>query len=127
MPSSRRRSGDLGSYQRCSAGPPQWTLANNGSPTRNRRPRRDNWRLSTNLYLADSMEEAVEDISAGMLTEAREYGFYLFGKAGYEAYPGQPAEEMTAQQIIDQRQWIVGDPDYCIRRIKELEETSGGG
>ena len=87
---------------------------------------RDSWRLSTNIYLAESMDEALNDVSAGILNDARQYFFNTGGKASYEAYPGQPAEEITVEQIIEQRNWIIGDPDYCVRRIKELEEASGG-
>ena len=75
---------------------------------------RDNWRLSTTIYLADSMEEA------------RGYFFNTGGKATYEAYPGQPAEDITLDQIIDKRKWIIGDPDYCVRRIEEVQEATGG-
>ena len=88
---------------------------------------RDDWRLGNiAIHLADSTEEAVADISEGLMREARGYFFNSGGKVTFEAYPGQPAEEITAEQIIEQRQWIVGDPDYCVRRIRELEETTGG-
>ena len=87
---------------------------------------RQEWRLSTNIYLAESMEEALNDVSAGILNDARQYFFNIGAKPTYEAYPGQPADEITAEQIIDQRKLIVGDPDYCVRRIKELEEATGG-
>ncbi len=87
---------------------------------------RDDWRLSTNIYLADSNEEALKDVSEGVLNDARQYFFNTGGKVTYEAYPGQPAEEITVDQIIEQRKWIIGDPDHCVRRIKELEDASGG-
>ena len=88
---------------------------------------RDDWRLgNVPIYVADSMEEAVEDIRAGAMNEVRSYFFHSGNKPTYEAYPGQPAEEITLEQIIDMRKWIIGDPDYCVRRIKELEEATGG-
>ena len=87
---------------------------------------RQEWRLSTNIYVAESMEEALNDVSAGILNDARQYFFNIGAKPTYEAYPGQPADEITAEQIIDQRRLIVGDPDYCVRRIRELEEATGG-
>ena len=87
---------------------------------------RQEWRLSTNIYVADTMDEALNDVSTGILNEVRQYFFNIGAKATYEAYPGQPADEITAEQIIEQRNWIIGDPDHCIRRIKELEEATGG-
>ena len=87
---------------------------------------RDDWRLSTSIYLADSMDEAIADVSHGIMEEARGYFFNTGGKATYEAYPGQPAEDITLEQIIDKRKWIIGDPDYCVSRIKDMEEATGG-
>ncbi len=60
------------------------------------------------------------------MNDARQYFFNTGGKVTYEAYSGQPADEITVEQIIEQRKWIIGDPDHCVRRIKELEEASGG-
>ena len=87
---------------------------------------RQEWRLSTSIYLAESMEEALNDVSAGILTDAQEYVSVFAGRPNNETSSGQPGDEVTAQQLIDQRKWIVGDPDYCVRRIKELEEATGG-
>ena len=87
---------------------------------------RDDWRISTSIYLADSMEEAIDDVSNGIMEEARGYFFNTGGKATYEAYPGQPTEDITLDQIIDKRKWIIGDPDYCVRRIKEVQKATGG-
>ena len=87
---------------------------------------RDDWRLSANIYLAESTEEAIADITNGAMTEANEYFFQTGGKPTFEAYPGQPAEEISLQQIIEKRSWIIGDPDYCVQRLKELEATTGG-
>ena len=58
--------------------------------------------------------------------ELHNYSFKGGGKSTYEAYPDQPAEEITLDQIIEQRKWIIGDPDYCVSRIKELQELTGG-
>ena len=104
----------------------QWQAYQEQADQAGYRARRDDWRLSTNIYLADSMEEALTDVSAGVLNHVRQRFFNAGRKASYEAYPGQPSEEITVEQIIEQRNWIIGDPDYCVRRIKELEEASGG-
>ena len=88
--------------------------------------RRDDWRLSTSIYLADSMEEAKSDIAEGAMREASEWFFNIGSKPSFEAYPGQPADEITIEQAIEKRKWIVGDPDYCAHRIKEIEAETGG-
>ena len=88
---------------------------------------REHWLVgNVPVYVADSMEEAVEDVVEGAMTDLRQYSFHSGGKPTFEAYPGQPAEEITFDQVAKQRNWIIGDPDHCVRRIKELEEVSGG-
>ena len=57
---------------------------------------RDDWRMGNALiYLADSMEEAKRDIAEGALYEIQNYPFKGGLKSAYEAYPDQPAEEIT--------------------------------
>ena len=104
----------------------QWETYDRQAKKSGHQVSRDDWRLSTSIYLADSKEEAMADIAAGAMTEAREYFFNTGGKSSYEAYQGQPAEEITLEQIIEQRNWIIGDPDYCVQRIRDFQKASGG-
>ncbi len=104
----------------------QWKSYEQQAAAAGHQANREDWRLSTSIYVANSMDEALNDVSKGIMTEVREYFFNNGGKVTYEAYPGQPAEEITVEQIIKQRNWIIGDPDYCVRKIKELEEATGG-
>ena len=88
---------------------------------------RNDWRVGNiAIYLADTTEKAYEDVANGALEEINQYTFNAGGKPTYEAYPGQPASEITFEQIVEQRGWIIGDPDHCVRRIKELEKETGG-
>ena len=104
----------------------QWGAYEELAKTSGHAPNRDDWRLSTSIYLADSNEQAMKDVAEGVMEEANQYFFQTGGKVTYEAYPGQPVEEITVDQIIGQRKWIIGDPDHCVRRIKELEDATGG-
>ena len=104
----------------------QWQTYEDLATQAGHTPSREEWRLSTNIYVADSMEEALNDVSAGILNDVNQYFFHIGAKPSYESYPGQPAEEITAEQIIEQRKWIIGDPDHCVRLIKELDEATGG-
>ena len=87
---------------------------------------RDEWSLSTNIYLAESTEEAIEDARKGFMNEFRRYYVPTGGKRTFEAFPGQPADEITFEQVMQERNWIIGDPDYCVERIKQLQQDSGG-
>ena len=88
---------------------------------------RNDWSLGNiPVYVAETNEQAFEDISAGAMHEITSYPFKGGGKSTYEAYPGQPEEEITFEQIVNQRRWIVGDPDHCIAQIRAMQEDSGG-
>lgn len=69
----------------------QWDLYEQEAKTQGHSLSRDEWRLSANIYLAESTGEAMRDIASGAMTELRQYFFNNGGKPTYEAYPGQPA------------------------------------
>jgi len=86
---------------------------------------RDNWRLATCIYLAESREEAWADVEEAIGRDM-EYFFAIGLKAPYEAYPGQPAHEITPRSGADRRDWIVGTPDDAIANIERLQAETGG-
>ena len=83
-------------------------------------PKRDDWRIAKYVYVAESDERAVKDIEQGAMREMREYFYYIGNKSNYEAYPGQPREEWTIQQMIQRSGWIVGSPDTVAKAIKDI-------
>lgn len=104
-----------------------WEHVEKGAREAGRTADRDNWRISTYIYLADTVEKAWEDVRQGILEEA-EY-FSAIGLRGhYEEYPGQKYEDFTAESCADIRDWVIGTPDDAIAWIEaKLEETGGFG
>jgi limonene 1,2-monooxygenase len=86
---------------------------------------RDNWRIATNVYLAESREDAWRDVEAN-IDRDKEYFFSIGLKAPYEAYPGQPAHEITARSGADRRDWIIGTPEDAIVQIERMQAETGG-
>jgi len=86
---------------------------------------RDNWRIATCVYLAESREEAWRDVEAS-IDRDKEYFFSIGLKAPYEAYPGQPGREITARSGADRRDWIIGTPDDAIAHIERMQSETGG-
>jgi limonene 1,2-monooxygenase len=86
---------------------------------------RDNWRLATCVYLAESRKKAWADVEQAIGRDM-EYFFAIGLKAPYESYPGQPAHEITPRSGADRRDWIIGTPDDAIAQIERLQAETGG-
>ncbi len=86
---------------------------------------RDNWRIATSVYLADSKEEAWRDVEASIARDM-EYFASIGLKAPYESYPGQPLHEITARSGADRRDWIIGTPEDAIAQIERMQAETGG-
>jgi limonene 1,2-monooxygenase len=103
----------------------QWSGVENAAAKYGVSISRDNWRLATCVYLADSREEAWDDVEESIRRDM-EYFFAIGLKAPYEAYPNQPAHEITARSGADRRDWIIGTPDDAIAEIERLQAETGG-
>lgn len=86
---------------------------------------RDNWRIATCIYLAESREEAWADVEEGIRRET-EYFVAIGLKFAYESYPDQPAREITPRSAVDRRDWIIGTPDDAIAHIERMQAETGG-
>jgi limonene 1,2-monooxygenase len=103
----------------------QWTAVEAIAAKHGTATSRDNWRIATCVYLAESREEAWRDVEASVDRD-KHYFFSIGLKAPYEAYPGQPAHEITARSGADRRDWIIGTPDDAIAQIERMQAETGG-
>jgi len=88
---------------------------------------RDNWRIVTSVYLAETAAEARADVAEGIM---RETGYFssIGLKFMYESTPGQPFSEFTPESCAERREWIIGTPDDAIAWIEDrLKQTGGFG
>jgi len=90
---------------------------------------REDWRLATYVYVAESREKALEEMGPGAERFVKDYLFSYAGRTvrpHFEAYPGQPASEMDIERLVTRARWIIGDPDSVTAQIKQLEIDTGG-
>ena len=87
---------------------------------------RADWAVQVYLYVADSDEQAVEDIRERAEREQEQYWYHVGITAGLEGYEGKEGDRVDLDRVIDARGWIVGDPDHCVERVMELQRASGG-
>ena len=105
----------------------RWAMVEKGARAAGRTPNRDNWRLTTYMYLAETREQAWADVREGIMRET-EYFSSIGFEGFYAAEPGQRFEKFTAESCVDRRDWVVGTPDDAIAWIEgKIEETGGFG
>ena len=104
----------------------QWAYVEQQAAKHKTTVSRTDWRIATYVHLADTREQAWDDVQAGAHRDAHEYFMTIGGKASYESYPGQPEGEITVGSIADMRGWIIGTPDDAIEKIEALNKRAGG-
>lgn len=99
-----------------------WSIAEDSAAEHGQTMCRDDWRLVLPVHLAESREEAIEEIRLGAGRYQREYFEHTMGR---DAVIDGPLEKII-DTMVDIGAWIVGTPDDCIEGIERLDERSGG-
>ena len=92
---------------------------------------RSKWRIARDIYVAETTEQAIEDVKNGTL--ARDFTDYFFKMVPkirgnldiFKSDKSMTDEEVTIDYMIENL-WIVGSPEEVTRQIKELYEFTGG-
>lgn len=87
---------------------------------------RDDWRIVTYVYLADTREQAWADVESSIKRDVHDYFYVIGGPASWLIDPGQAPEDLTPQQIVESKCWIIGTPDDAIKAIEKLDRDCGG-
>lgn len=90
-------------------------------------PDRSGWRILGNMHIAETKEQAIEDITYGV----REFANYFGGGAGFvplaAEVDGQPRSDREfAEAYADNENVVVGTPDDAIAYIESIVDQSGG-
>lgn len=109
-----------------SAGPSDlkalWSVAEESAQQHGQTVNRDDWRLVLQVHLAESKQEALDEVRLGFGRYLREYSEGTNGrKVGFDG----PLEGIV-DNMADSGSWIIGTPDDCIDAIHRLQEQSGG-
>jgi limonene 1,2-monooxygenase len=95
-----------------------WALAEDAAAKAGKTIHRDNWRVLVSMHLADSREEALNDIREGCTEFYTEY----FGNT-----LGSPAgTDFTFEGMVDGGGVIAGTPDDAIAAVERIFEITGG-
>lgn len=108
-----------------------WNMVEKGAAKTGKTPSRRDWRIAREMYVAESSQQAREDALSGPLGKFfTDYWMYLIGNgprgtAAFKIDPEMPDEELTPEYMLENF-WIVGDPDECTQKIRDLYDQVGG-
>lgn len=108
-----------------------WESVEAGAKRTGRTPSKANWRLARQVYVAETTEQARKEALNGALgRDFSQYWTRLIGNgprglATFKYDPDIPDEDVTSEYMLD-NYWIVGDPDHCVREIRDLYARTGG-
>jgi len=109
-----------------SAGPADlkglWEVAEQSAAEHGKEVNRDEWRLVMPVHLAESRQEARDEVRVGSGQYLREYSEETNGRKS--VFDG-PLDQIV-DNMAESGSWIVGTPDDCIEAINTLQERSGG-
>ena len=105
----------------------RWAIAVETAAEHGKTVERDNWRMVFPIHLAETRQQAIEDIRDGANKWIHEYFIDTLGaQLQFAEYPDQPVSEMTIDRMIGRGGVIVGTPDDAIAQIKDLQQATGG-
>ena len=111
--------------------PANWESILEGAERGGRTPSRTEWRIARQIYVAETTEQArMEALEGALAHDFTDYWMRLIGNSpgGVDTFKYDadiPDEDVTPEYMLD-NYWIVGDPDYCIEKIKEMYDQAGG-
>ena len=99
-----------------------WDIAEETAKENSKVVRRDEWRLTVPVHVAETTQQARDDVRVGAHQFLREYSEGTNGRD--PVFDG--ADEDLVDWMAENGYWIVGSPDDCIEGINQLARESGG-
>ena len=99
-----------------------WDIAEETAKENSKVVRREDWRLTVPVHVAETTQQARDDVRVGACQFLREYSEGTNGRD--PVFNG--ADEDLVDWMADHGYWIVGSPDDCIEGINQLARESGG-
>jgi limonene 1,2-monooxygenase len=100
----------------------QWAIAEQYAARSGKTVRREGWRLMLPIYIAESKEEALNDVRRGAAAWNREY----FGKTLGRQLRFEGPDEQIIDVMAGHGAAIVGTPEDAVAAIRTMQELSGG-
>lgn len=96
---------------------PHWAIAEEYAAKHGTTVRREEWRLVIPIYIAESREQAFNDVRDG---------WYEWSTAYFERTLGRPHVNVPLEEVVANDGMIIGTPEDAVAAIERLQEASGG-
>jgi len=103
--------------------PTQWNFGETSAKEFGQTIDRANWRIVMPFHLAESREQAMREVAAGLQKWQNEY---IVGILGTPQRPTFPDGYEAAKRMSDYGGAIFGTPEDALERIARLQKLSGG-
>jgi limonene 1,2-monooxygenase len=100
----------------------QWRIAEETAAEHGASMRREGWRLVVPVHVAESRQQAIEDVRAGSAAFMKEYQGGVLGRH----MPVDGPHELIVDRMVETGSWLIGTPDHVIEKLRFLDEVSGG-
>lgn len=98
-----------------------WEICTNRAQEFDREVLRSQWRLVGPMHIADTKEQAIEDVRFGL----EKWLYYFREIAALPLAPGGSFEG-AIEALVSSGLAVIGSPDDAIAQLERLEEQSGG-
>jgi len=108
-----------------------WASVEEGAINGGLKPDRSKWRIARDIYVAETREEAINEVKNGTLgRDFTDYFFKIVPKIRgnldiFKFDKSMPDSGVTLDYMIE-NQWIVGSPDDVTEKIKDLYDYVEG-
>ncbi len=100
----------------------QWKIAEETAAKHGTSMRREGWRLVVPVHVAETRQEAIEDVRKGSAHFMKEYQGGVLGRH----MPVDGPHEKIVDRMVETGSWLVGTPDDVVTKLRMLDEVSGG-
>jgi limonene 1,2-monooxygenase len=100
----------------------QWSIAEEEAAKHGKTMKRADWSLVAAVHLAETREEALEDVRVGAPRFFIEYTHQALGRD----HPHVNSPDQLLHSMVDSKAWIVGTPDDLIEWIEHYQQVTGG-
>jgi alkanesulfonate monooxygenase SsuD/methylene tetrahydromethanopterin reductase-like flavin-dependent oxidoreductase (luciferase family) len=107
-----------------------WEAVEIGAARTGRTPKRSDWRLVREVFVADTDEEAMRLSAGGMMGRMmREYFLQLLGNFGFLEYlkhdPSVADSDVTPEYCA-RHNWLIGSPATVAEKLERIYHEAGG-